>query len=139
MATDPKVIAVAMAIKQSLEMNTGSGGTVQAHPNAFFLNVTGSIDLYKAAEAALRRVDSYAVAQAEAFEYNVAQLANKIGAEIRQGAVSVEDALARVKTKAGGEIIAAEGVLEEATTRAAAVLAQGRTDTATAASAVDGH
>jgi len=59
MATDPKVIAVAMALKQSLEMNAGPGAAINAHPNAFFLNVNGAVDLYKAAEYAVARVASY--------------------------------------------------------------------------------
>ena len=40
-------------------------------------------------------------------------------AEGRAGAVSIEDAVARIKAKAGGELIAAEGVLETAIERAA--------------------
>ena len=114
MATDPKVIAVAMALKQSLEINAGPGAAVNAHPNAFFLSVNGAVDLYKMAEAAIRRVDQYVKNVAERFEADVKDHVQKIEGEIMAGAVSVEDALARLKTKAGGELLAGEGVIEAA-------------------------
>lgn len=126
MATDPKVIAVAMAIKQSFEQNAGAGSAINSHPNAFFLNVNGAVDLYKAAEVALARAEQYVEGQRANFELLVQMLANKIGTELRGGAVSVEDALARVKTKAGGELLAAEGVLEEAKARVAKILDLGK-------------
>jgi hypothetical protein len=59
MATDPKAIAVAVAIRQSIERNSGPGTAINAHPNPFFVNVSGSVDLYKAAEAALSRIAAY--------------------------------------------------------------------------------
>lgn len=142
MATDPKVIAVAFALKQSLEQNGGAGSSINAHPNQFFLNVNGAVDLYKMAEAALARAVSYEENLRTQFEDGVKVLANKIGAELRMGAVSVEDALARLKTKAGGELLAGIGVLEEAVSRVEATLRLGSpkgADAATAASAVDGH
>lgn len=114
MATDPKVISVAQAIKMSFEVNAGAGSSVNAHPNAFFLNIAGAVDLYKAAEAALHRAAAYDKSLAATFEFNVKHLVNRIREEMNAGAVSVADAVARIKTKAGGELLAAEGVLEEA-------------------------
>lgn len=117
MSTDPKVISVAQAIKQSLEQNAGAGSAINAHPNMFFLNVNGAIDLYKAAEAALKRADAYEDGVRSRFEAAVRKLGEKIESEFKEGAVSIEDAIARLKAKAGGELIAAEGVVEEAVAR----------------------
>lgn len=139
MATDPKVIAVAMAIKQSLEMNSGAGAAINAHPNAFFLNVSGAVDLYKAAEAALARVEHYTAAVKERFDLDVKLFFNKIETEFKAGAVSIEDALARLKAKAGGELLAGAGVIMTAVAKAEGLFTRQGTDAATAASAVDGH
>jgi hypothetical protein len=136
MATDPKVIAVAMAIKQSLEHNAGAGSAINAHPNAFFLNVNGAVDLYKAAEAALRRADQYVEGVKANFDAAVKEFLNKIEAEFKAGAVSIEDALARLKVKAGGELLAAEGVIESAVAYAKA---KAEAAAKAALDAVDGH
>jgi hypothetical protein len=116
-ATDPKVIAVAMAIKQSFEQNAGAGSSINSHPNAFFLNVNGAVDLYKAAEVALKRAESYEENFKAQFEANVRAFYDKLDAEIKSGAVSIQDAIARIKTKAGGELLAAEGIVDEAIAR----------------------
>jgi hypothetical protein len=47
---NPTVVRVAAAIRRSFEMNAGPGTSVQAHPNQFFVNLNGAVDLYKAAE-----------------------------------------------------------------------------------------
>jgi hypothetical protein len=138
MATDPKVIAVAMAIKQSLEMNAGAGSSINAHPNAFFLNVNGAVDLYKAAEAALRRAEHYVAGVAARFDSEVKTFVEKLLAEGRAGAVSIEDALARLKVKAGGELLVAEGVIEEAVRKVDGIFVAPKVNE-TSASAVDGH
>lgn len=57
--TDPRAVVIAMAFKQSLEINGGPGSSVNAHPNAFFLNVLGEVDLLKAGELALKRLAEY--------------------------------------------------------------------------------
>jgi hypothetical protein len=117
MATDPKVIAIAMAIKQSLELNAGPGSSINAHPNAFFLNVNGAVDLYRAAERALAAADRYVEGVKVRFEAEVKLMYNKLLTELKNGAVSIEDALARIKAKAGGELLASEGVLDSAIER----------------------
>lgn len=137
MATDPKVIAVAMAIKQALEQNAGAGAAINSHPNQFFLNVNGAVDLYKMAEAALARAEQYVKATAERFDAEVKTFLNKIESEFKAGAVSMEDALARLKAKAGGELIAGVGVIETALGYVNAKRAQPVNETA--ASALDGH
>lgn len=119
MSTDPKVIAVAMALKQSLERNASAGASINAHPNAFFLNVNGPVDLYKMAAAALARAKSYERSTAAAFEAAVKQLGDKLEIEFKAGAVSIQDAIARLKAKRG-ELIAPEGVVEETVARRAA-------------------
>lgn len=117
MATDPKVIAVAFALKQSLEQNAGAGSSINAHPNAFFLNVNGAVDLYKMAESALKRAESYEENLRASFEDEVKRVANKLRAEFQAGAVSIADAWARLKAKAGGEFISVSGAAETAEAR----------------------
>jgi hypothetical protein len=122
MATDPKVIAIAMAIKQSLELNAGPGSSINAHPNAFFLNVNGAVDLYRAAERALAAADRYVESVKIRFEAEVKLVFEKIQTELANGAVSIEDALARIKAKAGGELLASEGALDSAIERVQSML-----------------
>jgi hypothetical protein len=120
---DPKVIAVAAGIRQSIEQNAGPGSSVNSHPNPFFVNVTGSVDLYKAAEAALSRAAQFEASVAAAFEFDIKKVATKLIAELTEGATSIEDAFARIKAKAGGEIQASAGVIEAATARVEKTLA----------------
>ena len=62
---DPKAIAVAMAIKRAFEVNATAGSSVNAHPNAFFLNVLGAVDLYKAALSVLSTLEQLEQAAVE--------------------------------------------------------------------------
>jgi hypothetical protein len=72
MSSDPKLIQGAMAIKQSIERSASPGLSVNTHPNALFLNVTGAIDLYAAADAAYRRFCEFEQAVKARFEADVA-------------------------------------------------------------------
>jgi hypothetical protein len=76
--TNPKAIAVALAFKQSIETSQTPGLSVNAHPNAFMLNVIGTLDLYRAAEYALRRADEYDAAEAKRKEADAATAASAV-------------------------------------------------------------
>lgn len=52
-------MAVVSAIKRSIETSSSPGLSVNAHPNHFFLNVNGAIDLRRAAELAIEHLDAY--------------------------------------------------------------------------------
>lgn len=120
---DPKLMTVVAAIKQSIETSASPGLSVNAHPNAFFLNVTGAIDLLNAAKLVVARLESYEMSAQERFTASVKALGEKLEAEFKAGAVSIQDAIARIKAKAGGELLAAEGVLETATAKVEAMRA----------------
>jgi hypothetical protein len=62
MSVDAKIITVVSAIRQSLQMSGGPGSSVNTHPNPFFMNVTGEINLKHAAELIIQRVDEYEAA-----------------------------------------------------------------------------
>jgi hypothetical protein len=59
MSVDAKIMTVVSAIKQSLQMAGGPGSSVNNHPNPFFLNVTGEINLKHAAELIITRLEDY--------------------------------------------------------------------------------
>ena len=111
---DAKLVTVVQAIKQAIETSSNPGLSVNAHPNAFFLNVNGAIDLMTAARLVIQRLESFEQSVKDRFEADVHAVRMKFIAERDAGAVSVEDAAARLKAKAGGELVAAEGVLEHA-------------------------
>lgn len=56
---DQRLITVVNAIKQAIETGVSPGLSVNRHPNLFFLHVMGEIDLKRAAENVLQRLDSY--------------------------------------------------------------------------------
>lgn len=62
MAVDAKLITVVQAIKQSIETAAGPGVSVNSHPNPFFLNVNGALDLKHAATLILQRLEEYEAA-----------------------------------------------------------------------------
>jgi hypothetical protein len=62
MSVDAKVMTVVGAIKQSLQQAGGPGSSVNSHPNPFFLNVTGEINLKHMAEAVIARLEEYEAA-----------------------------------------------------------------------------
>ena len=56
MSVDAKIMTVVSAIKQSLQSACGPGSSVNTHPNPFFLNVAGEINLKHAAELIIARL-----------------------------------------------------------------------------------
>jgi hypothetical protein len=56
---DQRLMIVVSAIKQSIQMGTSPGLSVNTHPNPFFLHVSGEIDLKAMAERVLERVGAY--------------------------------------------------------------------------------
>jgi hypothetical protein len=59
MSVDAKLLTVVNAIKQSLQMSGGPGSSVNTHPNPFFMNVTGEINLKHMAELVITRVEEH--------------------------------------------------------------------------------
>lgn len=87
---DAKLITVVQAIRQSIETNAGPGASVNAHPNPFFLNVNGALDLKVMAETVLARLESFEAALKAKIEKSIKDAesaavaeASKIGAEIK--------------------------------------------------------
>lgn len=141
-AVDAKVMTIVGAIKQSIETSGSPGLSVNSHPNPFFIQVMGAIDLRKAAELVIARLEKYEEGVKARFAAEVEEMYQKIIGEIKAGAAGVEDSIARLKAKAGGELLAAEGVLESAMAHVGLDMAMKQPqqrDAATAASAVDGH
>jgi hypothetical protein len=56
---DQRLITVVNAIKQAIQSGTSPGLSVNTHPNPFFVHVIGEIDLKRAAEIALERLDAF--------------------------------------------------------------------------------
>jgi hypothetical protein len=59
MSVDAKVMTVVAAIKQSLQMSGSPGSSVNTHPNPFFINVQGEVNLKHAAELIVQRLAEY--------------------------------------------------------------------------------
>lgn len=116
-ANDPKVVRVAQALRQSLEQNAGVGVAINSHPNPFFVHVTGPIDLYKMAEQAVKGIAQFEEQIKARFEFDVKAVVSKIEAELKGAEGSVDEAIARATAKAGGELHAAEAVIQEATSQ----------------------
>jgi cell shape-determining protein MreC len=62
MSVDAKIMTVVSAIKQSLQTSGGPGSSVNSHPNPFFINVTGEVNLKHAAELIIQRLEEYEAA-----------------------------------------------------------------------------
>jgi hypothetical protein len=145
MTVDAKLMAVVAAIKQSIETSGTPGLSVNNHPNPFLLNVIGSIDLQRAAEHVLARLEAYDENVKAKFVADVKKVADKLRAEFTAGAVNIEDAFARIYAKGellvtAGASAAASAMVELERAVAAGQLQQTKeADAATRASAVDGH
>lgn len=109
---DAKLMTIVRAIKQSIETSNTPGLSVNAHPNAFFLNVNGAVDLKRAAEQVLQSLGEYDVNSKAKFDADVEKVYAKIVIEAKAGAVNVEDAMARIRAKA--ELLASAGAAETA-------------------------
>lgn len=112
---DAKLMTVVAAIKQSIETSGTPGLSVNGHPNPLFLNVIGAIDLSRAAQHVLARLEAYDESVKAKFEADVKKVYEKLTAEVRAGAVNVEDAMARVRAK--GELLVTAGAAELASAR----------------------
>jgi hypothetical protein len=99
MATDPKAIAVARSLRQSLEQNAGAGSAINSHPNPFYAIVSGPVDLLKMAEAALAGAERYEASVKANFESAVKAFIVKIRAELAAGAKDIGAALTSLKQK----------------------------------------
>jgi hypothetical protein len=93
MSVDAKVMTVVSAIKQSLQTAGGPGSSVNSHPNPFFINVTGEVNLKHAAELIIQRVEEYEAALKAKIE---AALKAKIEKSTRD---AVREAEAQAATK----------------------------------------
>jgi hypothetical protein len=58
-SVDAKVMTVVSAIKQSLQTSASPGSSVNTHPNPFFINVQGEVNLKHAAELIIQRLQEY--------------------------------------------------------------------------------
>jgi hypothetical protein len=59
---DAKLITVVGAIKQSIQQSAGPGSSVNSHPNPFFINVGGELNLKHMAELVIQRIEEYEAA-----------------------------------------------------------------------------
>jgi hypothetical protein len=78
MSVDAKIMTVVGAIKQSLQMAGGPGSSVNSHPNPFFINVTGEVNLKHAAELIIQRVEEYEAALKAKIEKSIKEAEAKI-------------------------------------------------------------
>jgi len=54
-----RAMTIVRALKHAIVTSTAPGLSVNTHPNAFFLNVIGEVDLLKAAQFALVELDRF--------------------------------------------------------------------------------
>jgi hypothetical protein len=62
MSVDAKMMTVVSALKQSLQTSGSPGSSVNTHPNPFFMNVQGEMNLKHAAELIVQRLEDYEAA-----------------------------------------------------------------------------
>jgi hypothetical protein len=84
MSIDAKIMTVVSAIKQSLQTSCGPGSSVNNHPNPFFINVSGEVDLKHAAELIITRLEEYEAALKAKIEKSIKE------AEARQRATEAQ-------------------------------------------------
>ncbi len=82
MSVDAKIMTVVSAMKQSLQQAGGPGSSVNSHPNPFFLNVTGEVNLKHMAELVIQRIESY---EAD-LTAKIAKLAREVDAKAKADA-----------------------------------------------------
>lgn len=83
MSVDAKVMTVVSAIKQSLQTSAGPGSSINSHPNPFFLNVTGEINLKHAAELIIQRLEEYEVAVKAKIEKSIKNVETRVLEEVK--------------------------------------------------------
>jgi hypothetical protein len=59
---DAKIMAAVSAMKQSLQQSGSPGSAINNHPNPFFLNVSGEVNLKHMAELVIQRLEEYETA-----------------------------------------------------------------------------
>jgi hypothetical protein len=79
MSVDAKIMTVVSAIKQSLQTSGSPGSSVNSHPNPFFLNVTGEVNLKHAAELIIQRLEEYEAALKARIENSIKEAEAKLG------------------------------------------------------------
>lgn len=82
MSVDAKIMTVVSAIKQSLQTAGGPGSSVNSHPNPFFINVTGEVNLKHAAELIIQRVEEYEAALKAKIEKSIKEAEAKVSANV---------------------------------------------------------
>lgn len=93
MSVDAKIMTVVGAIKQSIEQSAGPGVSVNGHPNPFFINVNGALDLKHAAELIIKRVEEYEAAIKAKIEKEIAKELAAVKELVAAGAAKVEEKL----------------------------------------------
>lgn len=78
MSVDAKIMTVVSAIRQSLQQSAGPGSAVNSHPNPFFLNVSGEMNLKHAAELIIARLEEYEAAIKAKVEKSIKAAETKI-------------------------------------------------------------
>ena len=84
MSVDAKIMTVVSAIKQSLQMAGGPGSSVNSHPNPFFINVTGEVNLKHAAELIITRLEEYEAAIKARIEKSIKEAEAKAALEVKK-------------------------------------------------------
>jgi methionine-rich copper-binding protein CopC len=90
MSVDAKIMTVVSAMKQSLQMAGGPGSSVNSHPNPFFLNVTGEINLKHMAELIVTRLEDYETALKSKLEKLAKESEVRLAKELGTGELKVE-------------------------------------------------
>ncbi len=85
MSVDAKIMTVVSAIKQSLQTSAGPGSSINSHPNPFYINVTGEVNLKHAAELIITRLEEYEAAMA----VKIAKLAREVDAKAKEEAAKL--------------------------------------------------
>jgi hypothetical protein len=80
MSVDAKIMTVVSAIKQSLQSSCGPGSSVNNHPNPFFLNVAGEMNLKHVAELVITRLEEYEAAIQAKIEKSIKEAEAKLRA-----------------------------------------------------------
>jgi hypothetical protein len=83
MSVDAKIMTVVSAIKQSLQTSGGPGSSVNSHPNPFFINVTGEVNLKHAAELVITRIEEYEAALSLKIAKSIREAEARVAMEVK--------------------------------------------------------
>lgn len=89
MSVDAKIMTVVSAIKQSLQTAGSPGSSVNSHPNPFFLNVTGEVNLKHMAELVVQRLEEYDTALKAKIEKSIKEAEARAATEVKEVEVAV--------------------------------------------------